>query len=1400
MPDYVCESRRNDTPNFLAAPLPLEEEKRLRALYSLQLLKTSADPNFDRIVQLVSGVMGTKDCLINLIDHDFAWTKAQARVRQFGVRFYAGAPLRTSDGLNVGALCLTDSQPRASFSERERRMLVDFAAVVMREMELWNDQVQLCIRDRMMRDVTRWVRGCLDLSANEQEASSDDGMESSDESGANFDIKSPLEHHCPQHHALATPFNSSLSTPSATVVDELLLDPTQLPQQHSQAFPSACLSIQATLDVDAVYLVQASSRNHPVMPSSGPFVVWNYLESTGRQKGSVGVVSGGQPVEGAPELHLVCLASSRKDSPVYRQPILDDLAQRAKRDGDGWVCNEEGCRPHRLGDHILQAIEPSWERDMPLMKEMLSYVRQEAPCPRQPNGNYLFSCTQGSDAMDGEWFFGSGHHGSNAPPKEGHCQKLLCHTFEGTLPQLANGTKTPFESSIIVPILGPPSGNPSSGLDAQPWAYFVIMSSSKTKQFSVHERIYLKNFGSCLITEVLKRRVEAADKSKGVFIKSISHELRTPLHIIMGILELLNSEEPLSENQMAMVASAEVSGRSLIDIINNIIDLAKLDPDNTADFRAIDPAAARPRPSSYLTRESSLQEVDIRDLCEQVASSKAKAVADKNIIVSPSWTKPSIPSLAQAATSPSAATSTPIACSTHRSQSTPDGARSGYTSSAESVNGFSHRRRNWEKRSTLELLVALGDQENGSDDDADWCFMLDVPVVKRILNQLVENAIKFTKSGYVELSAFSPPLNTVPLKPPNDQARPILFTIRDTGKGISREFLQSHLFHRFSQEDPLQVGTGLGLALVKLLVENLGGWLEIWSEGIEGKGCLVKVLVWATPVNRPSRSLKASVGAWQEKSCRFFTGEPSVGSNRLWTEMGLRMMAEHFHMNVERGNEQDEGADEMMKPLQDQSPCDLLVINDDLIRLRTYLHAWVERHRLHGDHGAWTSTPLLMLASIGNLKTVHAMVDNYLESHADSGCPLPPQTVVIMTKPTGPLKLHQCLRDCFTPALSNPGINTPQGSPILGPRSDSQAGQRPPPPLNLLRSATVPHITTSVLGVHRDGRLLSAGDFFKSAVRFDGDPVVIPPHSPGGLVLPRQESLVRAMGLFSQPTTPGEEMPYQSLGSIGEAETQRMTEDDASAMASSPTTGKARPKSQPALKRSQPNGISSSSSSKVETAIHDPISSSSSASPATIPATRVLVVEDNITNRMILRTFLKKKGIGVVEAENGKLGVERFREEVARCEGRQGFDFVLMDLQMPVMDGNMATKQIREFEMSLMTSGQEQQQQQQHSSVSTHSPAPEATALSATTTTTVATGQMADATFREPLQAGACVTKQAVGGYRPALIFALTGLASDEDRRLAFECGVDGYLTKPVSLKTLGSLLTSCLPTTPEST
>ena len=123
--------------------------------------------------------------------------------------------------------------------------------------------------------------------------------------------------------------------------------------------------------------------------------------------------------------------------------------------------------------------------------------------------------------------------------------------------------------------------------------------------------------------------------------------------------------------------------------------------------------------------------------------------------------------------------------------------------------------------------------------------------------------------------------------------------------------------------------------------------------------------------------------------------------------------------------------------------------------------------------------------------------------------------------------------------------------------------------------------------------------------------------------------------------------------------------------------------------------------------------------PASIAGLRVLVVEDNVVNASLIRLLLERDGCAVSNAASGVQALEMLRA--------QAWDVVLMDCQMPEMDGYATTRYWRRMELT---------------------------------------------------------------ERRPRLpILALTAHAMAEDRERCLDAGMDDYLTKPVKLDALRAVL-----------
>jgi signal transduction histidine kinase len=167
------------------------EAERLQALRSYGILDTAVEPAFDDITRIASYVCQTPISLISLVDEGRQWFKSEVglgmrqtpldqsicahallehsflevpdttRDSRFDcnplvtgephLRFYAGALLRTPDGLPLGTICVLDNKPR-QLSPEQRDILAALARQVMSQMEF---RRALLLSDRLQRNISR---------------------------------------------------------------------------------------------------------------------------------------------------------------------------------------------------------------------------------------------------------------------------------------------------------------------------------------------------------------------------------------------------------------------------------------------------------------------------------------------------------------------------------------------------------------------------------------------------------------------------------------------------------------------------------------------------------------------------------------------------------------------------------------------------------------------------------------------------------------------------------------------------------------------------------------------------------------------------------------------------------------------------------------------------------------------------------------------------------------------------------------------------------------------------------------------------------------------------------------------------------------------------------------------
>lgn len=223
------------------------------------------------------------------------------------------------------------------------------------------------------------------------------------------------------------------------------------------------------------------------------------------------------------------------------------------------------------------------------------------------------------------------------------------------------------------------------------------------------------------------QKIEESEKLKTAFLQNVSHEIRTPLNSILGLTHVITGDSLNTGEREEIIELIEKSGKRLVEIINNILDISKIE---TGQYQVS---------STFFP---------LNELVKDLAS-----VFEKDAEV---------------------------------------------------------------KKLDFEYHCDIPD---GKD-----IILSDKYVIRQALNNLINNAIKFSETGKVSFGY-------------KKTCTSLEFYVFDNGIGISPRH-QAIIFNRFIQVDSglsrIHEGAGLGLPITKGLIELLGG--KIWIESETGKG------------------------------------------------------------------------------------------------------------------------------------------------------------------------------------------------------------------------------------------------------------------------------------------------------------------------------------------------------------------------------------------------------------------------------------------------------------------------------------------------------------------------------------------------------------------------------------
>ncbi|RDW78466.1 hypothetical protein BP5796_06318 [Coleophoma crateriformis] len=660
-------------------------------------------------------------------------------------RFYAGTPITTDNGINIGSFFFFDDKPRAGLSHAQRKYLYSASRNVMKHLELKREAAER----RRVSLMSKGIATFLERSSHEvfdgSIVSEDYAEKSHETSPANHSPLVPPE--LPSSQRMETPSlkaqeSEKFMTQSKREEKTTVLDQIRSTLDHA----AEILRDSLELEVGGVVFLDTTEGYTDTINADA------YFDSE--------TILGTQVEEIEPEKVDLKASQQTSNDHLTVRPTLDTKPEDDERYlSQGSVRSATDKYQAAKVQAISTGESDAWAPDTKVDGKTLQTFLNS-----YPKGNVWY--------IDQDGFFSSLADGQR------EAKQTRRRFNSGRRPTGPSDlTKKQAEAAVLSSVFHKARQIiflPLWDAGGDRWySGCFVWSRSAVPVFTVESEIsYLSAFTNSVMVEISRLDAISANKIKSDFISSISHEFRSPLHGILASADFLR-ESQLDTSQLEFISTIQNCGGTLLDTINHVLDYSKI---NSFEMKG----------NQQGTISSELYAVtNMALLCEDIVNGMIAAKEFR-------------------------ATDEGMPLSSYSQPVNPQG----------------------EKNSEVVIILDIECRE--------WNFKLQAGAIRRIIMNLFGNAQKYTKSGFilVDLRAKSP-LQEEYNMTSMGTGKILSLHIRDSGRGMSTEYIERKLYRPFAQEDSFAPGVGLGLSIVWSIVNKLGGKIHVRSE--LGKGTDIEV-------------------------------------------------------------------------------------------------------------------------------------------------------------------------------------------------------------------------------------------------------------------------------------------------------------------------------------------------------------------------------------------------------------------------------------------------------------------------------------------------------------------------------------------------------------------------------